>query len=77
MVGQYRRRDRLFAVQTTALCLTMATMSVNDMILGDVAKPEAKGHRGIAKVVGQAAMGFKEDVLHNVAGVHTRRQRGI
>jgi hypothetical protein len=77
MIGQNGRHQRLLAIQAPALCLPMSTMGIDDMILGDVSKPEAKRHHRVAEVFLQTTMGFEKDILDDVAGIDARRQRGI
>lgn len=49
----------------------MATMRVDDSILGDLAKPQMKGHRGALEVILESPIGFDQDILHNVADIYS------
>jgi hypothetical protein len=71
------RPDGLFAVDASPRRAAMAPMGIDQPILRDLPQPQMKRHRRIFQVIVQAAIGFDQHILHNIAGIHSTLHHAV
>jgi hypothetical protein len=61
---------RSFPVHGSALGLAVSTVSVDDVVFGDVPQPKMKRHVRPAQIIFQSLTGFNKHFLDDIAGIH-------